>query len=471
MKAAVVRGSARGSVSLSDKIDRVLTNRILALPIFAIVMTAVYYIAVTSIGALVTDFTNDTLFGEWIIPGVKEAFELWNVAPWLEGLVVDGIIGGVGAVLGFLPQMVILFLMLSVLEDVGYMSRVAFIMDRVFRKFGLSGKSFIPMLIGSGCSVPGIMASRTIEKERDRRMTIMTTSFIPCGAKLPIIALLAGTIFGGAWWVSPAAYFIGIVAIVVSGIMLKKTKRFSGDPSPFVMELPAYHLPAAKNVLRSTKEGAWSFVKRAGTVILLASVVIWFLNAYGIVAGKFTPVDEQDLSILAAIGRSIAFVFVPLGFGTWQMTVATIMGLVAKEEVVGTVGVLFGMSGDALALVEEGAFTELAGLAGHMTALSGFSFLVFNLLCAPCFAAIGAIKREMSDARWSLFAIGYLTAFAYVSALMIYQFGLLLGGAGFTIWTAVAFICLVTILYFLLRKNPNQKSEMKKLVMAKAAQK
>lgn len=465
---SVVKGRAKGSLSASDKIDRIVTNRILALPIFIAVMVLVYYVAVTTVGTLATDWTNDTLFGEIVIPSVASWMEGLSVAPWLSGLVVDGIISGVGAVLGFVPQMVILFLMLSILEDIGYMTRVAFIMDRIFRKFGLSGKSFIPMLIGSGCSVPGIMASRTIEKQRDRRMTIMTTSFIPCGAKLPIIALLAGTIFGGAWWVSPSAYFVGVAAVIVSGIILKKTKRFNGEPSPFVMELPAYHWPTPMNVLRSTWERAWSFIKRAGTVILLASIFIWFLSSYGFVEGALTAVEEQDQSILAVVGQAIAGIFAPLGFGTWQMAVATIMGLVAKEEVVGTVGVLFGLSGDALALVEEGAFEELAGLSGHLTALQGYSFLLFNLLCAPCFAAIGAIRREMADGKWTLYALGYLTAFAYAISLIVYQLGLLFTGGGFTLWSGVALVVLALLLYLLFRPNPyNDEGELKRLQLAK----
>lgn len=454
---SVVRGKTMGSLSTSDKIDSIVTNRYLALPIFILVMFVVYYISVTLIGTIVTDWTNDVFFGEWVLPGLSSLMTSMKVAPVLSGLVVDGIIGGVGAVIGFLPQMIVLFFLLSFLEDVGYMTRIAFIMDRIFRKFGLSGKSFIPMLIGSGCSVPGIAASRTIESERDRRMTIMTTSFIPCGAKLPIIALLAGTIFGGAWWVSPLAYFVGVFAVVVSGIMLKKTKMFSGKTSPFVMELPTYHWPKAKNIIRTTADRAWDFVKRAGTVILLASVAIWFLSTFGFNDGTFGLVESQDHSVLAYAGRTISFIFAPLGFGQWQMVVATLMGLLAKEQIVGTLGVLYGVSGNALDIVESGAYASFSGLAAQLTTVSAFSFLVFNLLCAPCFAAIGAIKREMNSARWTVFAISYLTIFAYVIALIINQIGLFIGTGQFTLWTGIAAFCLATILYFLFRKNPYQE--------------
>ncbi len=440
-----------GSLTGSDKIDRVVTNRFLALPIFVAVMFLVYYISVTTIGASVTGFTNDTLFGEWIMAPMGAWLTNIGTAGWLVGLVVDGIVGGVGAVLGFVPQMLILFLFLALLEEVGYMARVAFIMDRIFRKFGLSGKSFIPMLIGSGCSVPGIMASRTIENERDRRMTIITTSFIPCGAKMPIVALIAGALFGGAWWVAPTAYFIGVAAVIVSGIILKKTKMFAGEPAPFVMELPAYHAPRLINILRSMWERGWSFIKRAGTVILAASILIWFLSNLGIVEGSLQMVEDMDTSILAAMGGAVAWIFAPLGFGNWQATVATLMGLVAKEEVVGVFGVLYGVSGDALALVEEGAFAALSPIAMHFTALSGFSFLLFNLLCAPCFAAMGAIKREMNSGKWTAFAIGYQCVFAYACALIVYQAGLLLTGGGVTLWTAVAAVILAGINYLLFR--------------------
>ncbi len=452
-----------GSLSISDKIDKIITNRVLALPIFAIVMFIVYYISITTIGDILTGFTNDTLFGEWILPGVGGFLEGLNVAPWLTSLIVDGIIGGVGAVLGFVPQMLVLFLLLSILEDCGYMARVAFIMDRIFRKFGLSGKSFIPMLIGSGCSVPGIMASRTIEQERDRRMTIMTTSFIPCGAKMPIVALIAGALFNGSWWVAPSAYFIGVAAVIISGILLKKTKAFAGDPAPFVMELPAYHPPTLSNTLHSTWERGWSFIKRAGTIILLASVVIWFLSGFGVVDGRFVMVDDINISILAVIGNYIAIIFKPLGFGNWQSTVATVMGLVAKEEVVGVFGVLYGVAGDALELVEEGSFGGLYAIAAHFTALSAFSFLIFNLLCAPCFAAMGAIKREMNSVKWTWFAIAYLCVFAYVISLIVYQLGMFFAGNGFTALTVVALILLAALIYLLARKPYAEKKNTEKV--------
>ena len=407
-------------LSTSDKIDRIVTNRWLALPIFAVVMTLVYYISVSTIGDIVTGFTNDTFFGEWISPAVENFLVGIGCADWLTGLIVEGIVGGVGAVIGFVPQMLVLFLMLCILEDCGYMARVAFIMDRIFRRFGLSGKSFIPMLIGSGCGVPGIMASRTIEQDRDRKMTIMTTTFIPCGAKMPIVALIAGAFFGGEWWVAPSAYFIGVAAIVVSGILLKKTKRFAGEPAPFVMELPPYHAPKAVNILRGTWERGWSFIKRAGTVIVLASIFVWFTSSFGFVDGHFTILTEDalaainptllddttdfmDLSILATIGSAIAIIFQPLGFGNWQASVATFLGLVAKEEVVGCFGTLFGVAGDALELVDAGEFEALTPIAAAFggSSLAAYSFLVFNLLCAPCFAAIGAIKREMNNAKWT----------------------------------------------------------------------
>ncbi|NLE25870.1 MAG: ferrous iron transport protein B [Clostridiaceae bacterium] len=443
----------KSKLKTSDKIDLVVTNRWLALPIFALVMFIVYYISVTTVGTIVTDFTNDTLFGEWIIPPLSTWLEGIGVVGWLTGLIVDGIIGGVGAVLGFVPQMAILFLFLSILEDCGYMARVAFIMDRIFKRFGLSGKSYISMLIGSGCSVPGIMASRTIENEKERRMTIMTTSFIPCGAKMPIVGLIAGALFGGAWWVAPTAYFIGVAAVLISGIILKKTKAFAGEPSPFIMELPAYHIPSLKNVLKTTTERSWSFIKRAGTVILAASVLIWFLSSFGILEGSFGLINDMDHSILAVIGGLIAPIFAPLGFGNWQSAVATIMGLVAKEEVVGVFGVLYGVSGDALALVEEGAVESLSPIATHFTALSGFSFLLFNLLCAPCFAAIGAIKREMNDPRWTWYAIGYLCVFAYSVSIMVYQLGMFFAGNGFNIGTFAALVVLAAMLFMILRKN------------------
>ena len=443
-----VKRKLRNNLTESDKIDRIVTNRWLALPIFAAIMFLVYYISVTTIGTLVTDWTNDTLFGDLIMGGLRSWMEGVGVEPWLIGLVVEGIIGGVGAVLGFVPQMLILFLMLSILEDCGYMTRVAFIMDRIFRKFGLSGKSFIPMLIGSGCSVPGIMASRTIEHERDRRMTIMTTSFIPCGAKMPIVALIAGALFDGAWWVAPVAYFVGVAAVIISGILLKKTKMFAGKPAPFVMELPAYHMPTASNVLRSTWERGWSFIKRAGTVILLSSIVLWFLQGFGFIDGALVMVEDNNTSFLAAIGRFIAPIFVPLGFGTWQSSVATFTGLIAKENVVNTFGVLYGFA----EVAEDGA-EYWAMMARDFTTLSAFTFLTFNLLCAPCFAAMGAIKREMNNGKWTWFAIGYLCVFAYVVSLIIYQLGSFFTGGGFTVFTAIAFILLAILIYVLVRKN------------------
>ncbi|NCB50339.1 MAG: ferrous iron transport protein B [Clostridia bacterium] len=443
-----VRKKARNGGSASDKIDRVVTNRILALPIFAFVMFCVYYISITTVGDWVTGWTNDTLFGEMICGNLSAWFNTIGVAPWLSGLVVDGIIGGVGAVIGFVPQMLILFLFLSLLEDVGYMARVAFIMDRIFRKFGLSGKSFIPMLIGSGCSVPGIMASRTIENERDRRMTIMTTSFIPCGAKMPIIALFAGALFGGSGWVATSAYFIGVAAVIISGIILKKTKPFAGNPAPFVMELPAYHVPGMSNIFRSTWERGWSFIKRAGTVILASSVVLWFLQAFGVADGVFQMVEDNNTSLLASVGGFIAPVFAPLGFGSWKAAVATFTGLLAKENVVGTLGVLYGF-----AEVAENGSEIWTNLTADFTGLTAFSFMLFNLLCAPCFAAMGAIRREMNSAKWTWAAIFYLTVFAYVISLMVYQFGALFTGGGFGIGTASAFICLLGLLYLLFRKN------------------
>lgn len=431
----VVKKNKTGHSS-SDKIDNILTNRWLALPIFAAVMFLVYFISMTTVGAFLTDFTNDVIFGEWILPSVTGLMEGAGVAHWLTSLVSDGIIGGVGAVLGFVPQMIVLFFLLAILEDCGYMSRVAFIMDKVFRKFGLSGKSFIPMLIGSGCSVPGIMASRTIEQERDRRMTIMTTSFIPCGAKMPIVALISAALFDGAWWVAPIAYFVGVAAVVVSGIILKKTRMFAGKEAPFVMELPPYHMPSAKNVLHTTGERAWSFIKRAGTLILLASILIWFFKSFGIVDGAFTMVEDMDHSILAVIGGFMAPLFAPLGFGNWQSTVAVVMGLMAKEEVVGVFGVLYG---------------ENAAIAANFTALAGFSFLVFNLLCAPCFAAMGAIKREMNSAKWTAFAIGYMCVFAYAASFVLFQIGSLFTGGTFNVVTVIAFLVIAGFVYLLVR--------------------
>ena len=439
-------------LTISDKIDRVVTNRWLALPIFAVVMWLVYYVSVSTVGSFLTDWVNDVLFGDIIPPAVSGFLESINCAPWLEGLIVDGIIAGVGAVLGFVPQMLVLFIFLAFLESCGYMARVAFIMDRIFRKFGLSGKSFIPMLIGTGCGVPGIMASRTIENDRDRKMTIMTTTFIPCGAKLPIIALIAGAIFRGASWVAPAAYFIGIAAIICSGIILKKTKMFAGDPAPFVMELPAYHWPTVSNVLRSMWERGWSFIKKAGTVILLSTIVVWFASNFGFVDGHFGMVDDLSDGILSAIGRSFAWIFAPLGWGDWKAAVAAITGLVAKENVVGTFGILYGFA----EVSDEGE--EIWGtLASSFTAISAMSFMVFNLLCAPCFAAMGAIKREMNNAKWFWFAIGYQCGLAYVVSLCIYQIGSVVTGGAFGIGTVVAILLVVGFLYLLFR--PYKESE------------
>ena len=454
-----VKKSNRG-MSTSDKIDRILTNRILGLPIFAAIMTLVYYIAITTVGGALTDWTNDVFVGEWIVPAAQSFFEGIGCADWLTGLIVDGVISGVGAVLGFVPQMLVLFLMLCILEDCGYMARIAFIMDRLFRRFGLSGKSFIPMLVGTGCGVPGVMASRTIEQERDRRMTIMTTTFIPCGAKTPIVGLMAGAIFGGAWWVAPSAYFIGIAAIIISGIILKKTKPFAGEPAPFVMELPAYHVPTVKNVLRGTWERGWSFIKKAGTIITLSSVFVWFTSSFGFVDGAFGMVEEIDQSILATIGNAVCFIFAPLGFGDWQATVATILGLVAKEEVVGTFGTLFAVAGDALEMVEEGEFAGLSNIAAafHYSQLAAYSFLIFNLLCAPCFAAIGAIKREMNNAKWTWAAIGWECGFAYAVALIVYQIGgLFTGDTTFGVGTVAAVIVLGVLIYLIVR--PYKESE------------
>ena len=527
----------KDKLSTSDKIDKVVTNRWLALPIFAVVMFIVYYISVTTVGTWVTDWTNDGLFGEgwhllgigsaeyneaseeYVIPGATiQAFEaaaeeagldpatathltataeildeengevtesfgvtyedymaaleieepdpanygVWvpgipvligngleaiNCADWLSGLILEGIVGGVGAVLGFVPQMFVLFIFLAFLEGCGYMARVAFVMDRIFRKFGLSGKSFIPMLIGTGCGIPGIMASRTIENDRDRRMTIMTTTFIPCGAKLPIIALIAGALFGGAWWVAPSAYFIGIAAIIISGIMLKKTRMFAGDPAPFVMELPAYHWPTVGSILRSMWERGWSFIKKAGTVILLSAIVLWFLQAFGVENGTFCMVSDLNNSVLAAIGRGIQWLFVPLGWGNWQSAVATVTGLIAKENVVSTFGVLLG----GFEEVAESGWQIWANMRELFTPLSAYSFLIFNLLCAPCFAAMGAIKREMNNGKWTLFAIGYQCVFAYAVSLIVYQIGSIFTGNVSVIGLIAALIVLGFILYMLFR--------------------
>ena len=447
-----VTKSRKEKLTTSDKIDRIVTNRWLALPIFAVVMFIVYYVSVTTVGDWLTGWTNDTLFGEWIVPGAQSFFEGIGCADWLTGLIVDGVISGVGAVLGFVPQMLVLFLSLAFLESCGYMARVAFIMDRIFRKFGLSGKSFIPMLIGSGCGVPGIMASRTIENDRDRKMTIMTTTFVPCGAKLPIIALIAGAFFNNAGWVSWSAYFVGVAAIICSGIILKKTKMFAGDPAPFVMELPAYHWPTVGNVLRSMWERGWSFIKKAGTIILLSTIVLWFFMSFGWADGGFGMLEAEQLneSILAKIGSAIAWIFTPLGWTQagegWKMAVAAVTGLIAKENVVATFGLLFGFA----EVAEDGA--EIWGnLSSVMTPVASYGFLVFNLLCAPCFAAMGAIKREMNNAKWFWFAIGYQCVLAYVVSLCIYQIGTLITTGAFGVGTVVAFLLVISILYLLFR--------------------
>ncbi|MCX4268859.1 MAG: ferrous iron transport protein B [Lachnospiraceae bacterium] len=454
-----------GTFTLSDKIDNIVTNRFLALPIFAAVMFFVYYISVTTVGDWATSWANDGVFGEgWSlfgleIPGIPVLVERLltavGCADWLQSLILDGIIGGVGAVLGFVPQMLVLFLFLAFLEACGYMARVAFIMDRIFRKFGLSGKSFIPMLIGSGCGVPGIMASRTIENDRDRKMTIITTTFVPCGAKLPIIALIAGAFFENAGWVSWSAYFVGIAAIICSGIILKKTKIFAGDPAPFVMELPAYHMPTVENILRSVWERGSSFIKKAGTIILLSAIVLWFLQGFGWIDGTFTMLEEEELnySILAAIGSIISPIFAPLGWGDWKMTVAAVTGLIAKENVVTTFGILFGYA----EVAEDGA--EIWGsLAAAMTGTAAYSFLVFNLLCAPCFAAMGAIKREMNHIKWFCFAIGYQTGLAYLVSLCIYQIGTWITIGTFGIGTAITILLIIAFLYLLFRPYTESKT-------------
>ena len=495
----VRKGKPKGALTTSDKIDRIVTNRWLALPIFAVIMAFVYYISVTTIGTIVTDFTNDVFVASWIQEPVMAWLESIGTAGWLVGLIGDGIIAGVGAVLGFVPQMFVLFFLLAILEDVGYMARIAFIMDRIFRKFGLSGKSFIPVLIGTGCGVPGVMASRTIEQDRDRKMTIMTTTFIPCGAKLPIIALISGALFHNATWVATSAYFIGIAAIIVSGIMLKKTRPFAGDPAPFVMELPAYHAPSPKNVLHSMWERGWSFIKRACSIILISSILIWATSTYGWapeaadpaetadaaetaetaeVNWVFGEVEDSDQSILGHIGSAVSPIFAPLGFDDWRATVATVMGLVAKEEVVNVFGVTYGTDTDEMdtaTLIDEGdagaieaglspiaqGFEESSGGHGQLAA---FSFMLFNLLCAPCFAAMGAIKREMNNGKWTLFAIAYQCVFAYVVALIVYQLGLLFSGAGFTVATAVAILLLAFLVYMIVRRNKYDENHLTQTV-------
>ena len=481
---SVKKKAAKGSLSVSDKIDQVVTNRILALPIFAAVMFLIYSIAMGTspaglfegeewgigIGSWGTDWANDTFFGE-MVPGFFDGIlTSLGVGGWLYGLIMDGIVAGVGAVLGFVPQMLVLFLLLAILEDVGYMARVAFIMDRLFRRFGLSGKSFIPMLVATGCGVPGIMASRTIEQDRDRKMTIMTTGFIPCGAKMPIIGLFAGAVFGGSSLVATSAFFIGIAAVVISGIMLKKFKAFAGEPAPFVMELPTYHAPSAGNVLRATWERGWSFIKRAGTVILLSTIVLWFLQGYGFTDGVFGPVEDNNASLLAAIGNAIAWIFYPLGWTgdmAWKATVASFVGLTAKENVVGTLATLYHFAGE---ISENGE--EIWTLVGaDFGALTAYSFMIFNLLCAPCFAAMGAIKREMNNAKWTAFAIGYMCVFAYAAALIVYQIGgLITGAASFSLWTAVALVLLAGILYLLFRKGYQSEENARRLTSVAAAQ-
>ncbi|MBR2746072.1 MAG: ferrous iron transport protein B [Erysipelotrichaceae bacterium] len=457
-----------GQLTTSDKIDKIVTNRILGLPIFALVMFGVYWLAMGPFGSFLTDWTNDVFAAEWMEGGVAALLESWGVSEWIVSLVADGIVHGVGAVLGFVPQMIVLFLMLCILEDVGYMARVAFIMDRVFRKFGLSGKSFIPMLIGSGCGVPGVMATRTIENERDRRMTIMTTCFIPCGAKLPIIGLIANAVFGGGAWVAASAYFVGVASIIISGIMLKKTKMFAGDPAPFVMELPPYHVPSATNVFRGTWERGWSFIKRAGSVIVLSSIVIWVLNSLSFEGGlHYLGEGAEGASILENVGNLFAWIFKPLGFGTWQATVATVLGLVAKEDVVGTIGTLISME-DLPDLVEEGE--NIAGVLDvffNSSTAAAYAFMLFNLLCAPCFAAMGAIKREMNNAKWTAFAIGYMTVFAYAIALIYYQIASAINGEVHVIGLVVALVILVGMIYMLFFKKYEESEKLTQEVKVK----
>ena len=474
---AVKKKAVRGSLSRSDKIDRIVTNRLLALPIFAAIMFFVYAIAMggwsVSIGTRATDWTNDVLFGQWVPALFDSILSGLGIAEgsWLYGLIQDGIVAGVGAVLGFVPQMLVLFVLLAILEDVGYMARIAFIMDRIFRRFGLSGKSFIPMLVATGCGVPGIMASRTIEQDRDRKMTIMTTGFIPCGAKMPIIGLFAGAVFGNSAWVATSAYFIGVAAVIISGIILKKFKAFAGEPAPFVMELPAYHAPAPGNVLRATWERGWSFIKRAGTVILLSSIVLWFLMGYGFENGSFGAVEDMNNSLLAAVGSVIAWIFYPLGWigeNAWKLTCATITGLIAKEEVVNFFGIAFSYAGEADLM--EDASGLYPAIAASFTGLNAYSFMIFNLLCAPCFAAMGAIKREMHNTKWTLGAIGYMCVFAYVVSMIVYQLGgLITGEATFGVFTVVAAAALAGLLYLLFRRGYQAEGEIHHLTSVSAA--
>ena len=472
---AVKKKAAAGSLTVSDQIDRIVTNRILALPIFACVMFCIYAIAMGgfpfSIGTKGTDWANDILFGEWVPGLVDGALSALGVSGWLYGLIQDGIVAGVGAVLGFVPQMLVLFFLLAILEDIGYMARVAFIMDRIFRRFGLSGKSFIPMLVATGCGVPGIMASRTIEQDRDRKMTIMTTGFIPCGAKMPIIGLFAGAVFGESPWVATSAFFIGIAAVVLSGIMLKKFRAFAGEPAPFVMELPAYHTPSMGNVLRATWERGFSFIKRAGTIILLSSIVLWFLQGYGVVDGALQAVEDNNDSLLAFIGNAVAWIFAPLGWVgdmAWKATVATITGLIAKEEVVNTFGVLYHYAGSADLL--EDSHDIWAAIGADFGAMRAYSFMIFNLLCAPCFAAMGAIKREMNNPKWTLAAIGYMCLFAYISSMIVFQLGgLITGEAVFGIGTVVAVVLLAGIVYLLVRRGYRPEEASHPLANAAAA--
>ena len=472
---AVKKKAVAGSLSVSDQIDRIVTNRILALPIFACVMFCIYAIAMGgfpfSIGTMGTDWANDILFGEWVPGLVDSALGALGVSGWLYGLIQDGIVAGVGAVLGFVPQMLVLFFLLAILEDIGYMARVAFIMDRIFRRFGLSGKSFIPMLVATGCGVPGIMASRTIEQDRDRKMTIMTTGFIPCGAKMPIIGLFAGAVFGESPWVATSAFFIGIAAVVLSGIMLKKFRAFAGEPAPFVMELPAYHTPSMGNVLRATWERGFSFIKRAGTIILLSSIVLWFLQGYGVVDGALQAVEDNNDSLLAVIGNAVAWIFAPLGWVgdmAWKATVATITGLIAKEEVVNTFGVLYHYAGSADLL--EDSHDIWAAIGADFGAMSAYSFMIFNLLCAPCFAAMGAIKREMNNPKWTLAAIGYMCLFAYISSMIVFQLGgLITGEAVFGIGTIAAVVLLAGIVYLLVRRGYRPEETSHPLANAAAA--